>query len=67
MKKNYSKTHGAACERVLRGLEVLDWQPALADETLVSHVEVEQVQRVVDRFDLAHFDQPHDQVACRVF
>lgn len=63
MHRKKRKAYGATRERVLRRLEVLDRQPALADETLVGHVQVEQVERVVDGFDLAHFDEPHDQIA----
>ena len=40
-------------------LQVVDRTPALADETFLRHVEVEHVERVVDRFDLAHLDEPH--------
>ena len=50
--------YGSAAQRHLDLLEVVDWTPALADEALLRHVQVEHVQRVIDRLDLAHLDEP---------
>ena len=50
--------YGSAAQRHLDLLEVVDGTPALADEALLRHVQVEHVQRVIDRLDLAHLDEP---------
>ena len=39
-------------------LQVSYWTPTFPDETLLGDVEVEHVQRVVDRLDLAYLDEP---------
>lgn len=51
-----------AAQRDLNRLEVQQRHPALRDQTLLRHVQIEQVQRVVDRFDLAHLHEPILQV-----
>ena len=51
--------HRATPQCQLDLVEVDDGTPALADEALVRHVEVEEVQRVVDRLHLAHLHEPH--------
>ena len=42
----------------LYALQVSDRAPTLSNETLLCDVQVEHVQSVVDRLDLAHFDVP---------
>ena len=39
-------------------VKVIDWTPALADEALLRHVDVEEVEGVVDGLDLAHLYEP---------
>jgi hypothetical protein len=51
-------TYSAPTKRQLNGLQVQRRHPALSNETLLCHVQVEQVQSVVDGFDLAHLHEP---------
>ena len=48
----------AAPQRQLDRLGVGRRHPALGDQTLLRHVQVEPVERVVDGLDLAHLDEP---------
>lgn len=52
MVKMMAATYRAPPERELYLVEVLDRTPTLGDQTLLRHVEVEHVERVVDRLDL---------------
>lgn len=45
-------------QRQLDGLHVQRRHPALSNETLLRHVQIEQVQRVVNGLDLAHLYEP---------
>ena len=45
-------------ERQLDGLDVRGRDPTLGDQTLLSHVQVEEVEGVVDGLDLADLDEP---------
>jgi hypothetical protein len=51
-------TYSAPAKRQLNGLQVQRRHPALGNETLLGHVQVEQVQSVVDGLDLAHLHKP---------
>jgi hypothetical protein len=51
-------------EGQLNGLQVQNRHPALRDQTLLGHIQVKQVQCVIDGFDLAHFHEPVLDVFC---
>lgn len=38
--------------------QIQDGHPTLGNQTLLSHVQIEEIERVVDRLDFAHFDKP---------
>lgn len=46
----------AQCQ--LDSLQVQGRHPALGDEALLRHIQIEQVQRVVDGLNLAHLHEP---------
>jgi hypothetical protein len=52
----------AAFERELDLVHVTGRTPALGDQTLLCHIQVEEVERVVDGLDLAHLGQPDAHV-----
>ncbi len=52
-------TYSAWLESLLYLWQVIDGAPALCDQTLLCHIQVEHVQCVVDGFDLAHLDEPN--------
>ncbi|CAN7977326.1 unnamed protein product, partial [Ixodes persulcatus] len=56
--RRHRATHSAPAQCKLDLLEVRDCTPALCDEALLGDVQVEQVQGVVDGFDLAHLHKP---------
>ena len=51
-------THRAPSECELDGVEVSDRAPDLRNQALLSHIDVAQVQGVVDGLHLPHFDKP---------
>lgn len=55
-------THRAPSERELNGVKVGDGAPDLCNQTLLSHIDVAQVQCVVDGLHLPHFDEPDADV-----
>jgi len=55
-------TDRSAAQGHLDLFEIVDRTPTLGDEAFLRHVQVEHVERVVDGFDLAHFDEPHFDV-----
>jgi hypothetical protein len=55
--QNCSSNHSTKQTKVDRR-DVKNRHPALGDQTLMRHVQVEQVQRVVNRLDLADFHEP---------
>lgn len=55
-------THRAPSECKLDGVEVGDGAPDLCDQALLGHVDVAQVQGVVDGLHLAHLDEPDTDV-----
>jgi len=55
----------SAAQSHLNLLQVIDGAPAFTDETLLRHVQIEHIERVVDRFDLPHFDEPDFDVLSR--
>lgn len=58
-------THRAPTQSELDGVQVGDGAPHLCDQTLLRHVDVAQVQSVVDGLHLSHFDEPHsDGLGC---
>lgn len=56
------RTHRAPSERKLDGVEVSNGAPDLCDQTLLGHVDVAQVQGVVNGLHLPHFDEPDSDV-----
>jgi hypothetical protein len=59
-----SVAYSSPPEGQLNGLQVQNRHPALCDQTLLGHIQVEQVQRVINGFDLAHFNEPVLDVFC---
>lgn len=51
-------THGASSESKLDGIEVRDRTPDFSNQALLGHVNVTQVQGMVDSLHLPHFDEP---------
>ena len=51
-------TYRATPERQLDVLQIQDGNPALGYETLLRHVQVEQVQRMINRLYLSHLHEP---------
>ena len=52
-------TYRAAAQGELDGVQVGHGAPHLSDQTLLGHVDVAQVERVVDGLHLPHLDEPH--------
>ena len=52
-------TYRAAAQGELDGVQVGHGAPHLGDQTLLGHVDVAQVERVVDGLHLPHLDEPH--------
>ena len=50
-------------ERGLDSVKLGDRAPALGNQTLLGHIQIEEIQRVVDRFDLSHFRQPSSHIS----
>lgn len=55
-------THSAPPESKLDGIEVSNRTPHFSNQAFLGHVDVAQVQGVVNRLHLAHFDEPHTDV-----
>lgn len=55
-------THSASPESKLDGIEVSNRTPHFSNQALLCHVDVAQVQGVVNRLHLPHFDEPHTDV-----
>lgn len=53
-----TKSYRSTTQSHLNGLDIQNWNPAFSDETLLGHIQVKQVQRVVDGLDLADLDEP---------
>lgn len=51
-------TYRSSGERHLDLIEILNRAPTLADEALLSDVDVEHIEGVVDGLDLPHFCEP---------
>lgn len=57
-----ASTHCAPPESKLDGIEVSDRTPHFSNQALLGHVDVAQVQGVVNRLHLPHFDEPDTDV-----
>lgn len=58
-------THRPPTQSELDGVQVGDGTPHLGDQTLLRHVDVAEVEGVVDGLHLPHFDEPHpDRLGC---
>jgi hypothetical protein len=53
-----SAAFGSATEGELDSFHVGDGHPTFGDQTFLGHVQIEEIQRVVDGFDFTHFDEP---------
>jgi hypothetical protein len=56
--------YSSSPEGQLNGLQVQNRHPALRNQTLLGYIQVEQVQCVVNGFNLAHFNEPVLDVLC---
>ena len=52
-------TYSATSQCELNLVQVLYGAPTFGNQALLRHVQVEHVQCVVDRFDLANFNEPN--------
>lgn len=57
-----ASTHSASPESKLDGIEVSNRTPHFSNQALLCHIDVAQVQGVVNRLHLPHFDEPHTDV-----
>lgn len=58
-------THRPPPQSKLDGVQVGDGTPHLGDQTLLGHVDVAEVESVVDGLHFPHFDEPHpDGLGC---
>lgn len=57
-----ASTHSASPESKLDGIEVSHRTPHFSNQALLCHVDVAQVQGVVNRLHLPHFDEPDTDV-----
>lgn len=58
-------THRPPTQSELDGVQIRDGAPHLGDQTLLRHVDVAEVESVVDGLHLPHFDEPHsDGLGC---
>lgn len=58
-------THRPPTQSKLDGVQIRDRTPHLCDQTLLCHVNVAEVERVVDGLHFSHFDEPHpDGLGC---
>lgn len=55
-------THRAPPESKLDRVEVGDGTPDFSDQAFLCHVDVAQVQGVIDRLHLAYFDEPDPDI-----
>ena len=53
-----------APESMVHFVQISCSHPALGNKTLLCHIEVEHVQRVVNCLDLLHFDKPILDILC---
>jgi hypothetical protein len=51
-------TYRASLQRLSYPVDLVNWAPALPDETSPAAVDAEKIQRVVDRLHLAHLSKP---------
>jgi len=49
-------------ESQLYGFNIRGWNPAFGDQTLLSNIQVEVVESVIDGLDLANLDEPNFDV-----
>lgn len=56
--RNSNKSHRSTTQSHLNGLDVQNRNPAFSNETLLSNVQVEQIQRMINRLDLADLNEP---------
>lgn len=57
--KHKQRTYCASAQRKLYGVQVWDRTPDFSDQTLLGHINVAQVECVVDCLHLPHFDEPN--------
>lgn len=58
-------THRPPTQGELDGVQIGDGTPHLGDQTLLRHVDVAEVEGVVDGLHLPHLDEPHpDGLGC---
>lgn len=55
---NLAKSYSSSTQSHLNGLDVQHWHPAFSNQTLLRDVQVEQVERVINRFDFANLNEP---------
>lgn len=56
VKFDFSYSSTTQCH--LDSFNVQNWHPAFSNQTLLSHVQVEQVERVINRLDFANLHKP---------
>jgi hypothetical protein len=39
-------------------VQIRHWNPTLSNQTLLRHVQIEEIERVVNGFDFSDFDEP---------
>lgn len=43
----------------MNSFQIGDWNPALSNQTFLSHIQIKEIQRVVDGLDFTNFGEPH--------
>ena len=51
-------TYASSFERHLNVIEIGDWTPAFGDEAFLRDVDVEKIERMIDRFDFRRLRHP---------
>lgn len=57
-----NNSYTSSIQSISNAINLKQWDPALADETLLSDVQIEEVQGVINSLNLPHFDEPDSNI-----